>query len=157
MSQRRFWERKFVSMGFKVVGLRPNDQDSHTTDVTFDGGADGSRSTVRRVAGVGWADPDGENIDETAGFLTQLIIADVVFNSPHPFSSGRTVNILSPRNAFLVVPLPPAREVEKEVYRITVSIHPSWGPSQHSPSLEYLQSLMDMWGPNSTPSIRAST
>ncbi|OBZ75211.1 Pentachlorophenol 4-monooxygenase [Grifola frondosa] len=124
----------------KVVDLKPNERDNQITDVIFEDGkviharcvvgADGVKSTVRQIAGVGWADPDGENIDETGQILSQMVMADVVFDGPLPFSHDSVIGILSRNNLFLS-----GSRIRSVCLR-------------NAPSTEYLQSLVDAWGPN---------
>ncbi|KAJ3546952.1 hypothetical protein NM688_g5455 [Phlebia brevispora] len=124
-----------VHRPLKVVDLKVNESDINLTDVVFEDGqivqaryvigADGARSTVRHCAGIGYADPDGEDGDHKS--VAEAVIADVIFESPPP------------RGEELVV--------GEEVWRMSTGV--TTGVPPPSPPIEYLQGLVDAQGPGS--------
>ncbi|KAG2050699.1 FAD/NAD(P)-binding domain-containing protein [Suillus hirtellus] len=130
----------------KVASLKINENDDDLTDVVFEDGktitakyvigADGARSVVRRMAGISFTDPKtGEKGDRITN-LAQMVLADVSF--------------------FLFIPLPSSfndllaengQEVRGPIYRIGAGVPLVDGEIPHSPSKEYLQSLVDRFGP----------
>ncbi|PSR74918.1 hypothetical protein PHLCEN_2v9452 [Hermanssonia centrifuga] len=141
---------------FKAIGLKVNELDPDITNVVFEDGqvvqaryvvgADGSKSIVRGEAGIHYADPDGEG---GASELKQAIVADVTFSSPPPAGRDEILFILSSGNFFLCIPLPPSAYEGQEVWRIGTGI--PMGVPPHSPSTEYLQGVVDAYGPGRIP------
>ncbi|KAI0721680.1 FAD/NAD(P)-binding domain-containing protein [Cerioporus squamosus] len=147
----------------KVAGMRPNEQDPSFTDVIFDDGhvlraravvgADGARSTIRNLANVRWADPYGQ-VDPNSKdpSLANMIIADVTLaNAPPSFLHDSINLVVSPDNALLYITLPHTPYPEKTtdtVHRVACSIPDELGVPPHAPDTEYVQMLVDRWGPN---------
>ncbi|KAG1753508.1 FAD/NAD(P)-binding domain-containing protein [Suillus lakei] len=149
----------------KVASMKRNENDDHLTDVTFEDGktitakyvvgADGARSVVRRMAGIGFTDPEtGEQGDRITN-LAQMILADVIYegrdNNDLDFSGT-----ISPESFFLSIPMPNSfnellamngQEVEGQIYRMGAGVPLADGEIPHSPSMEYLQNLIDRFGP----------
>ncbi|KAG1853715.1 hypothetical protein DFJ58DRAFT_789278 [Suillus subalutaceus] len=142
-----------------------NEDDENLTDVTFEDGktitakyvigADGARSVVRRMAGIGFTDPKtGEKGDRITN-LDQMVLADVVYEGKH--NNGMEFSgTMSPESFFLCVPLPNSfndflakngQEVQDQIYRIGAGVPLVDGEIPHSPSKEYLQNLVDRFGP----------
>lgn len=147
----------------KVTSLKMNENDGDLTDVVFEDGktitakyvigADGARSVVRQMAGISFTDPDtGEKGDRITN-LAQMVLADVVFEG------GDNIDFLitmSPESFFLSIPLPSSfndllaengQEVRGQIYRIGAGVPLVDGEIPHSPSKEYLQNLVDRFGP----------
>ncbi|KAG1756793.1 uncharacterized protein EDB91DRAFT_1094415 [Suillus paluster] len=140
----------------KVTSLRRNEKDDNLTDVTFEDGkiitakyvigADGARSVVRRMAGIGFSDPKtGEQGDRTTN-LTQMVLADVF----------GFIGTMSPESFFLSIPMPNSfnellakngQEVNGQIYRIGSGVPVVDGEIPHSPGKDYLQNLIDRFGP----------
>ncbi|KAI0766116.1 FAD/NAD-P-binding domain-containing protein [Trametes elegans] len=145
----------------KVVSLRPSSTDPKSTEAVFDDGhvlrarcvvgADGSRSTVRENARIGWADPDGE-ADDDGKLFSKMVMADVTLENPPPWPADKLNLAVSDGNLCLFVRLPPAPyphlDPQEPVYRIGVGIPKSFGEPPHAPDTAYLQQLVDAWGPN---------
>ncbi|KAG6832411.1 hypothetical protein H0H92_002679 [Tricholoma furcatifolium] len=149
----------------KAVGLKPNNDGD--LEVTFESGgevitsqyvlgADGARSVIRQMAGAGFADPDGDPVDER---LAQMILADVSFSSTRTSPKLPTDHVLgtfSGGGGFLTVPLPLESPDSDPIYRIGFNVPLSAGPPPSSPSTEYLQKYVDEQGPiflSSDPSV----
>ena len=93
-STERVLEKKLEELGitverpYRLVGLSDDEDKDGFIVATFDNGkkiktkyivgADGSRSAVRQLLNIGFADPDGASIDD----VVQMVIADVTFASP---------------------------------------------------------------------------
>ncbi|KAI0336443.1 FAD/NAD-P-binding domain-containing protein [Cubamyces sp. BRFM 1775] len=146
----------------RVARVQPSAENPSLTDVIFEDGhvvrarvvvgADGSHSTIRENAKIGWADPDGEPTDEKDNRLMQMIIADVVLENPPDWPLENINLAVSTDNIVLLVALPgqpyPHISAEQLVYRIATGIPVSWGAPPHAPDSEYLQKILDAWGPN---------
>lgn len=102
---------------------------------------------VRTTAGISYTDPDGEDI--TNEDLKLGIVADVVFNVPPPTKPTEPLLILSNGNFFLCLPLPAALYGGESAWRIAIGI--PVGTPPHAPPTEYLQGLVDAYGPGSIP------
>ncbi|KAH9854143.1 FAD/NAD-P-binding domain-containing protein [Lenzites betulinus] len=147
---------------YKVVDVKPNAGNPKLTDVIFEDGhvlrarcvigADGSHSLIRNRARIGWADPDGEPNDEKTNLLTQMVIADVTLENPPPWPTNTVSLTLSADTAWLFIALPacpyPNLPPEEPVYRVGCGVPSSLGVPPSSPDIEYMQKLMDAWGPN---------
>lgn len=149
----------------KVASLKRNENDANLTDVTFEDGktitakyvigADGARSVVRRMAGIGFTDPKtGEEGDRITN-LAQMILADIIYEGGDINDSGFS-GTMSPESFFLSMPMPKSfndllakngQEVEGQIYRIGAGVPLVDGEIPHSPSKEYLQNLVDRFGP----------
>jgi 2-polyprenyl-6-methoxyphenol hydroxylase-like FAD-dependent oxidoreductase len=154
----------------KVASLKVNENDDNLTDVTFENGktitakyvigADGAHSVVRRMAGIGFTDPKtGEKGDRITN-LNQMVLADIVYEGKDDndleFSST-----MSPESFFLSIAMPNSfndllakngQEVEGQIYRIGAGVPLADGEIPHSPSKEYLQNLVDRFGPTTLSS-----
>jgi len=137
----------------KVTALKPNEENPESTDVTFEDGrviqaryvvgTDGSHSTVRQSAGVGFHDPDGDNA--IASDVTHAVLADVIFQTPPP---DTVFGCLRNGNFFVCIPLPSAEYNGEHARRIAIGVPTGIPP--HAPPIEYLQSLVDAYGPGKT-------
>jgi 2-polyprenyl-6-methoxyphenol hydroxylase-like FAD-dependent oxidoreductase len=154
----------------KVASLKMNENNDNLTDVTFENGktitakyvigADGAHSVVRRMAGIGFTDPKtGEKGDRITN-LNQMVLADIVYEGKDDndleFSST-----MSPESFFLSIAMPNSfndllakngQEVEGQIYRIGAGVPLADGEIPHSPSKEYLQNLVDRFGPTTLSS-----
>ena len=107
------------------------------------------------MAGIGFSDSTVVE-GETENNLAQMILADVTFDTmgADDFTSSIT---LSPNSLFLCFPLPStfneflAAEgqvpISERVYRIGCGVPLEEGEIPHSPPKEYLQNLVDRFGP----------
>ncbi|KAI0748036.1 FAD/NAD(P)-binding domain-containing protein [Daedaleopsis nitida] len=151
-----------VHRPYKVVDLKPCEDDVTLTEVTFDNGhvlrtrcvvgADGARSAVRRLSNVTWTDPTGEaDVDAQEDSLSNMTIADVTLNYAPPLYRDSINLIVSPGNAMLFVRLPGtpyAEQTTEQTFRIACAIPTNLGVSQSAPDVPYLQALLDAFGPN---------
>ncbi|KAG1875311.1 FAD/NAD(P)-binding domain-containing protein [Suillus tomentosus] len=162
----------------KVISLKMNEDDDDLTDVVFEDGktitakyvigADGARSVVRQMAGISFTDPKtGEKGDRITN-LAQMVIADIVYEGGDKNDLGFLAT-MSPESFFLSMPLPNSfndllaengQEVRGQIYRIGAGVPLVDGEIPHSPSKEYLQNLVDRFGPtvlSSDPSVNPSS
>ncbi|OJA18461.1 hypothetical protein AZE42_13972, partial [Rhizopogon vesiculosus] len=68
--------------------MKQNEKDPRVTDVSFEDGqviraryiigADGARSTIRSIAGIGFSDPDGPKLASDP--IAQMVSADLTFD-----------------------------------------------------------------------------
>jgi 2-polyprenyl-6-methoxyphenol hydroxylase-like FAD-dependent oxidoreductase len=172
----RTLEKKLASFGvnihrpLKVVGLSRNVENPQLSDVTFEDGrkittkyvigADGARSVVRNLAGIRFSDPTTVE-EETNNNLAQMIIADVTLNTTDAdnVTSGMT---LSPDSLFLCFPLPSSLNeslaaegqisISERVYRIGCGVPLDEGEIPHAAPKEYIQDLVNRFGPCSLSS-----
>ncbi|KAF8077953.1 hypothetical protein FPV67DRAFT_1570587 [Lyophyllum atratum] len=136
----------------RALGLQQNGQGG--LDVSFESGkvitaqyvigADGAKSVIRQLAGVGFADPDGLPMDER---LAQMILADVTFSSSNPNLPTDNVHATaSGGKFFLTIPLPRSPDSDP-IYRIGFNVPLAAGPPPSNPSTSYLQQYIDEQGP----------
>ena len=86
-----------------------------------------------------------------------MIVADVSLSEPPPLAADAINLVLTPENALLFIyttgnPYPEANTSGSPVYRIATGIPPVLGAPPPSPDTEYLQRLLDAWGPNAVVS-----
>ncbi|KAI6103742.1 FAD/NAD(P)-binding domain-containing protein [Pisolithus croceorrhizus] len=161
----------------KVVGMKVNADDTNLADITFEDGqvittryviaADGARSTIRTIAGIGFVDPKSDHGHEFTT-LAQLAPADVTFDNPvsNDFAFR---GVMSKSNFFLCASLPPTfneylsretgKPVEDRIFRVACGAPIEEGPVPHAPSKAYIQNLIDRFGPldlSSDPSVNPS-
>jgi len=112
-------------------------------------GADGARSAIRQLSGVGFADPDGLIVDDS---LAQFVLADVVFSEPADKVNLKKDEVMASVQSggfFLIIPLPKSciNGSEQEIYRIGFNIPGEQGPPPSRPPLAYLQEHLNTIGP----------
>ncbi|GJE95106.1 FAD-dependent monooxygenase [Phanerochaete sordida] len=139
----------------KVVDLVPNEQDPDVTNAIFEDGqvvqaryivgADGTKSTVRSIAGISYLDPDGDDIaDATLG-----VVADVTLNYA-PSAPTEPLMVLASGAFSLCLPLPASSYAGRTVWRIAAGL-PAGATPPHAPPTAYLQGLLDAYGPGALP------
>ncbi|KIK33010.1 hypothetical protein CY34DRAFT_813910 [Suillus luteus UH-Slu-Lm8-n1] len=162
-----------VQRPHRVAGMKQNDKDSHITDVSFEDGqvikaryiigADGARSIIRSNAGIGFSDPNPVNVT-----LDRMIFADVTFE-PEPVGpltlEGHLNGTVFSGNFFLLVPFgnrfnaeltQDGKPITKSVFRVGCAIPSTNGEPPHAPPKEYIQDMIDAYGPaciTSDPSL----
>jgi hypothetical protein len=107
------------------------------------------------MAGIGFTDPKtGEEGDRITN-LAQMVLADIVYEGRDNSDLGFS-GTMSPESFFLSMPMPKSfnellakngQEVEGQIYRIGAGVPLVDGEIPHSPSKEYLQNLVDRFGP----------
>ncbi|KAG1720026.1 uncharacterized protein EDB91DRAFT_1240459 [Suillus paluster] len=156
-----------VQRPHRVVGRKHNEEDCPVTDVSFkDGqivraryiiGADGARSTIRTITGIGFSDPEGPNLGNH--LLTQMVSADVTFEREpvSPLTIEGHINIIISSDGFLT--LTPfsnrcnseltrdGKPVTKSIFRIISPVPVKNGEPPYAPPKEYIQKLIDMYAP----------
>ncbi|KAG1811682.1 hypothetical protein EV424DRAFT_1569288 [Suillus variegatus] len=138
-----------VQRPHRVVGMKQNEKDSRVTDVSFEDGqviraryiigADGACSIIRTIAGMGFSDSEGPNTAENA--LVQMVSADVTFE-PEPVDPFTLEGYLSAHH-----------EIDLS-HRLCRTWKERRAP--RAPSKEYIQKLIDTYGPaciTSDPSL----
>ncbi|KAF5366165.1 hypothetical protein D9758_005750 [Tetrapyrgos nigripes] len=149
----------------KAIGMKPLQSG---LQVTFESGevitakyvvaADGSRSVIRSVSGISFADPDGIEKDKTIDPRTsQIVLADVSFDTSleHVFPTDPYLGTfsISKDGLFLTSPLahPQAKSViygaTDPIFRIGLSIPLDQGEAPSHPGIEVLQRYIDERGP----------
>ena len=120
------------------------------------------------MAGIGFSDPTVVE-GETNNNLAQMALADVTFDTTDADDSTSSMT-LSPNNLFLCFPLPSTLNeslaaegkatISEKIYRIGCGVPLEEGEIPHSPSKEYVQALVDQFGPHrlsSDPSINPNS
>ncbi|KAG1770255.1 hypothetical protein EDD22DRAFT_866989 [Suillus occidentalis] len=157
----------------RVVGMKQNEHDSHITDVSFEDGqvikaryiigADGARSIIRTNAGIGFSDPDPANV-----MLDRMIFADVTFE-PEPVGpltlEGHLNGTVFSGNFFMLTPFgnrfnaeltQDGKPITKSIFRVGCASPSKNGEPPHAPPKEYIQDMIDAYGPaciTSDPSL----
>ncbi|KAG2076301.1 FAD/NAD(P)-binding domain-containing protein [Suillus decipiens] len=150
-------EQKLQSLG--VVGMKQSEKNSRITDVAFEDGqviraryiigADGARSIVKLHINLTCPILDND-------VMTQMVVADVTFE-PEPVGplilEGHLIGTVFSGNFFMVIPLGnhfnaeltrDGKPATKSIFRIACGIH---GEAPHAPPKEYIQHLIDTYGP----------
>lgn len=110
------------------------------------------------MAGIPFVDPDGHTIEQNN--LPQMVLADVTFSSPVAFV-GKSMAVVSPENFFFMAPLTASMtnyQGFNNVYRLGCGVSMASGTPPRAPSTEYLQDLLDKFGPlelSSDPTINS--
>ncbi|KAG2749929.1 FAD/NAD(P)-binding domain-containing protein [Suillus brevipes Sb2] len=165
-----------VQRPHRVVGMKQNEKDSHITDVSFDNGqvikaryiigADGARSVIRSIAGIGFSDPNPANIA-----LDRMVFADVTFE-PEPVGpltlEGHLNGTIFSGNFFLLTPFgnrfnaeltQDGKPITKSIFRVGCAMPSKNGEPPHAPPKEYIQDMIDAYGPvciTSDPSLNST-
>ncbi|KAG2368839.1 hypothetical protein BDR07DRAFT_1390245 [Suillus spraguei] len=168
-------EQKLRSLGVRVqrphrvVGMKQNEKNSRITDVSFEDGqvirtryiigADGARSIIRTIA-------EGPNLANNV--MTQMVVADVTFDREPvgPLTlEGHLNGTVFSGNFFMLVPLgnrfnaeltQDGKPTTKSIFRVGCGISLKNGELPHAPPKEYIQDLIDTYGPaciTSDPSL----
>ncbi|KII89159.1 hypothetical protein PLICRDRAFT_687604 [Plicaturopsis crispa FD-325 SS-3] len=147
-----------VRRPYKVAGLKEVDDGM---EVSFESGeciktkyvvgADGSRSTVRTLAGIKFATLDDKDPDASYG----LVFADALLATP---SVAPPSSLLCPGHNFIMMPVPmlvPPESVTPGVaaYRIVCSGLGISDSTPKEPSMAYIQDLIDKHGPTPPPRL----
>ena len=161
-STERVLEKKLEELGitverpYRLVGLSDDEDKDGFIVATFDNGkkiktkyivgADGSRSAVRQLLNIGFADPDGASIDD----VVQMVIADVTFASPVPHvlsDQGHLQTVGSKLS--MSMPIPRSRysesyeSTEDGITRIGFTVPKEDGPPPSSLNADYFQWCLD--------------
>lgn len=162
-----------VQRPHRVVGMKQNEKDSRITDVSFEDGqvikagyvigADGARSVIRSIAGIGFSDPNPANIA-----LDRMVFADVTFE-PEPVGpltlEGHLNGTVFSGNFFLLIPFgnrfnaeltQDGKPITKSIFRVGCAMPSKNGEPPHAPPKEYIQDMIDAYGPvciTSDPSL----
>ena len=120
------------------------------------------------MSGIGFSDPTIAK-GEADNNLAQMVLADVTFDTTDADDSTSSVT-LSPNNLFLCFSLPSTLNesldaegkvaISERIYRIGCGVPSEEGEIPHSPSKEYVQALVDRFGPHrlsSDPSINPNS
>ena len=163
-STERVLEKKLEELGitverpYRLVGLSDEEDKDGLIVATFDSGekiktkyvvgADGSRSSVRKLLGIGFADPDSGSIDDKD--VVQMVIADVTFSSPLPHSLSDQGHLQTVGSKLSVsMPVPRSRypesyeSTEDNITRIMFSISKEDGLPPSTPDADYFQWCLD--------------
>ncbi|KAF5366241.1 hypothetical protein D9758_005747 [Tetrapyrgos nigripes] len=152
--------RPLKAIGMKPVGngLQVSFETGQTITAQYVIAADGARSVIRSVAGIGFLDPEGLEKDKSVDPRTsQMILADVSFDSSldHVFPVDHYTGNFSicPDGLFLLAPLahPKVQSTlygaSEPIYRIGFSVPLRKGEAPSQPGLEVLQEYVDGQGP----------
>lgn len=153
-----------VQRPHRVVGMKQNEKDSRITDVSFEDGqiikaryiigADGARSIIRSIAGIGFCDPNPAKIA-----LDRMVFADVTFE-PEPVGpltlEGHLNGTVFSGNFFLLTPFgnrfnaeltQDGKPITKSIFRVGCAMPSKNGEPPHAPPKEYIQDMIDAYGP----------
>ncbi|KAG1756784.1 uncharacterized protein EDB91DRAFT_1094378, partial [Suillus paluster] len=156
--------------------MKQNEEDPRITDVSFEDGqvvraryiigADGARSVIRTIAGIGFSDSAGPNLVNNV--LEQMVAADVTFE-PEPVGpltiEGHLNGTVSTDSFFMLTPFGnhfnaeltrDGKPITKSIFRVGCAVPVKKGQPPHAPPKEYIQDLIDTYGPTcitSNPSL----
>ncbi|KAF8802826.1 FAD/NAD(P)-binding domain-containing protein [Phlegmacium glaucopus] len=146
-----------VQRPYKAIGIQGDIDEFGNTQVLFESGevikaqyvigADGARSAIRQLSGIGFADPDRLPVDDS---LAQLVLADVVFSADSAaLPKNGAMGSVHTGSLFLAIPLPRScvDGTEEDVYRVGFNVPGTLGPPPSHPSLSYIQERLDAIGP----------
>ena len=122
------------------------------------------------MAGIGFSDPTITDLEgEADNNLAQMILADVTFDATNVDDLASSLT-LSPNSLFLFSPLPfsfneslaadKQVSIPERIYRIGCGVPLEDGEIPHSPPKEYVQNLVDRFGPYrlvSDPSVNPNS
>ncbi|KAG1847668.1 hypothetical protein DFJ58DRAFT_730084 [Suillus subalutaceus] len=151
----------------RVIGMKQNEKDPYITDVSFEDGqviraryiigADGARSIIRTISGIGFSDPEGPNLSNDV--LAQMVVADVTFE-PEPVGpltiEGHLNNTVFSGSVLMLTPIGnhfndeltrDGKPITKYIFRVACAVPVENGEPPHSPPKEYIQDLVDTYGP----------
>ncbi|KAG1720147.1 hypothetical protein EDB19DRAFT_2044754 [Suillus lakei] len=150
-----------VQRPHRVVGMKQNENDPRITDVSFEDGqviraryiigADGARSIIRTIAGIGFSGPEGSDLSNNV--LAQMVSADVTFE-PEPV--GNLFFLIPLGNRFNAELTRDGKSTTKSIFRIGCAIPMKNGEPPRAPTKEYIQDLINRYGPaciTSDPSL----
>ncbi|KAJ7579714.1 FAD/NAD-P-binding domain-containing protein [Mycena floridula] len=117
-------------------------------------GADGAKSTVRQVNGIGYPEPDGLSREKAVpDHIGKFVSADVVFSAPPPFQ-GHKMSFFSTSDALLMLnPYPECMQTvyglaaNEKVHRIAFNYPRAKGDPPSPPTLAFVQNYINMEGP----------
>lgn len=146
-----------VHRPLKVISMKPSIASRDAVDVSFESGesirakyivgADGSRSTIRTLTGIRFADPVSQKTEEEITNLTYMALADVTFKGD-PDLRGNVAGYWGRGNVLGVVPYSfhsaaPDTKQTRPTYRIFFGIPINDPLPDLHPTKEYMQAMVD--------------
>ncbi|KAG1861255.1 hypothetical protein F4604DRAFT_1882468 [Suillus subluteus] len=154
-----------VQRPHRVIGMKQNEKDPYITDVSFEDGqviraryiigADGARSIIRTISGIGFSDPEGPNLSNDV--LPQMVVADVTFE-PEPVGpltiEGHLNNTVFSGSVLMLTPFGnhfndeltrDGKPITKSIFRVACAVPVENGEPPYSPPKEYVQDLVDTY------------
>ncbi|KAG1831768.1 hypothetical protein EV424DRAFT_1342747 [Suillus variegatus] len=147
-----------VQRPHRVVGMKQSEKDSRITDVSFEDGQmiraryiiGESSVPIRTIAGIGFCDPESPNL--VSDVLSQMVAADVTFE-PEPTGpltlEGHLNGTVSSDSFFMLIPFGNRFNVEltRDGEPTTKSVFRVKRRATHAPPKEYIQDMIDTYGP----------
>ncbi|KIJ53811.1 hypothetical protein M422DRAFT_154386 [Sphaerobolus stellatus SS14] len=153
-----FRDKKVLAMktALNGPGIEVFFQDGTTVIAKYVVGADGSHSAVRHQAGISFLDPKtGEAYEDPFTSIPyHLVFADVFLKEPLPSQVVRNGTSLHLDSFLYMIPLPSARSSVEQLsskWRIAIGIDTHTRRPPQTPSLEYIQKLLDIRNPYNQP------
>ncbi|KAG1827301.1 uncharacterized protein BJ212DRAFT_1474463 [Suillus subaureus] len=157
-----------VQRPHRVVGMKQNEKHARITDVSFDDGQviRARYIMIRTISGIGFSDPEGPNL--VSDVLSQMVAADVTFEpepTGPPTLEGHLNGTVFSDSFFMLIPFGNRFNAEltrngkpttKSVFRVSCAIPVKNGEPPHAPPKEYIQDMIDTYGPaciTSDPSL----
>ncbi|KAF7296219.1 FAD/NAD(P)-binding domain-containing protein [Mycena chlorophos] len=116
--------------------------------------ADGSESTIRKLAGIRYLNPYAktptESTPDDKDLNRSFVVADVVFADPLPANvpTDALQLMVGGGGGILIAPIGPEAPDTRNVFRLYIGV-PGTPPPPSKPDLPYLQAALDARGPGS--------
>ncbi|KII88237.1 hypothetical protein PLICRDRAFT_110804 [Plicaturopsis crispa FD-325 SS-3] len=142
--------RPYEVVGMKDAenGIEVSFSNGETIKAKYAVGADGARSAVRNLAGIGFPIVGGQQMEDNN--VGRVALADVVLDTASTSLPRKLTGFITPDSAFYMMP----QSLDNVgMYRLAFGLAPNASAPPKTPSIPYLQDLLNKCGPNPPPRI----